>query len=43
MDVDDDGEFWGDECLTTRTNVSANGRARDYTMCPVDDEIGVEC
>ena len=43
VDIDDGGEFWGDECLAIRTNVSANGRARDYTMCPVDDEIDVEC
>lgn len=35
VEIDDDEiEFYGDECYVSRTQVSANGRVRDYTMLP---------
>ena len=42
VEVEDQYEFWGDECYAARTKVSANGRARDYEMLPCDDVVDVE-
>ena len=43
VEIDDgDLEFWGDQCYATRTNVGANGRARDYEMLPCDGVVDVE-
>ena len=42
VEIDDgDIEFWGDgdEVYVVRTNVSVNGRVRDYTMIPTEDVV----
>ena len=44
VEIDDDWEFWSDadECRIWRTNVSINGRVRDYRMAPEGDVVDVE-
>ena len=39
--VDDEDEIWAadGECYVVRTNVSANGRARDFTMEPSEENV----
>ena len=40
--VEDQYEFYGEECCAVRTQVSANGRARDFEMEPTDVVRDVE-